>query len=101
MTTIRDLNSAFDSLLEAEDGESDEDEDDDKTDVEKDDEREKGGGKRKRRTAYSSGRREKIGFTNGQVYDSPDTGTSNSDRDNNKRSISRTSGASNHRWRKR
>jgi hypothetical protein len=99
MTTISELNRCFDAMLE--DDNEDEDEEDDKTDVEKDDEREKGGGKRKRRSAYPSGRKEKLGLTNGQVYDSPDTGSSKSDRDNNKRSLSRTSGASNHRWRKR
>lgn len=96
MSSIHFLNRAFDAVIE---NNNDSESDEEKTDTEKEDEKEKGGGKRKRRSAYSSGRKEAMGLTNGQLYDSPDIGSS--DRDNKKRTISRTNAASSHRWRKR
>lgn len=74
-----------------------------KTDQDKKDEKEKGGGKRKRRTSYSSGRREKLGMKRKRPGVHQDVkkmlGTQNK-KDTQKRSISSTPFASNHRWKK-
>lgn len=84
------------AVAEADDDDGDGDEDDS---ARAQDERDKGGGRRKRRTAYQSGRREKIGAPDASDV-TPDFDVGSSDQDHDKRPHDRTKASYHGRWKR-